>query len=265
MLPIVCKRSSIATSVGAILAIPLLVWLAIRLDVESSPAARGADLAYMQNCIECHGRADASGVPDEKLGCPVRRRANVKPHYQGSCSDLLAYFEIVRLNRNFAQRLSTAVPNRLLQGESLVREYGCFQCHGDLGQGGFRNKGALKGYIPGYFGEDFKILTRDAAAESITAWIRHGVDPSLFDFGLTGYFARTFLNRQAVKMPQFRFLPQDEIRILTEYLIALHEYGEMDASDLRDYGRRTVSPSDNTVADRRSASLPRSFRIPTIQ
>ena len=101
------------------------------------------------------------------------------PAYEGTCRDLLAYFEAVRLKRTFAMRVKSQNPNRLLQGERLAREYNCFQCHGELGQGGFRNAGALKGYIPGYFGDDFAQLTRGGNAESIRAWISQGIDPAL--------------------------------------------------------------------------------------
>lgn len=229
-------------SIGAVFAVALLVWLVLRLAPESSPAARGANLAYTQNCIECHGRAEASAVADENLTCRNRPSDDVYRHYQGACRDYLAYFEIVRLNRNFALRTSAQVPNHLLQGEKLARQYGCFQCHGQMGQGGLRNAGALKAYVPGYFGRDFKALTLNGNRESIIAWIRHGIDPALTDSWLTGYFARIFLERQAVSMPQFKSLPDNEIRLLTDYLIALHQYGEMDAGEIRDYSRRTISP-----------------------
>lgn len=246
------KGPRIGVSITAISATTLVALFAVRLAPESSPAARGADLAYMQNCIDCHGRADTGGIVDEKLDCLARPAENVDAHYRGACQDYLAYFEMVRLKRNFALRISAGNPNRLLKGEGLARDYGCFQCHGDLGQGGSRNHRALKGYIPGYFGDDFVALTRGGSAESIMAWIRHGADPALVDSGVRGYIARFFLERQAVKMPQFRTLPENEIRLLVEYLIALHQYGEMDASDIRDYGRRTVSRTSITVAGHHS-------------
>lgn len=242
-------------AIGALAAVALSVaWLAFRIAPESSPAARGARLAYLQNCIECHGQIEDSALAGRNLECPAHGEGVAPRHYRGACRDFLAYFEIVVLNRGFAQRQAAVVPNRLLQGEILARQYGCFLCHGQLGQGGIRNAGALKGYIPGYFGEDFDVLTRNGSEESITAWIRHGTDPALVESGITGRIARFYLERQAVKMPRFDSLPDDDIQRLAEYVIVLHEYGEMGAIEIRDYGRQTMLPATIVAADRRLPS-----------
>jgi mono/diheme cytochrome c family protein len=138
--------------------------------------------------------------------------------------------------------VSSHRPNRLLQGERLARQYSCFQCHGELGQGGFPNAGALKGYIPGYFGSDFALLTRGGHAASIRAWIRQGVDPALLERPIEGAAAEFFIKNQAVSMPKFESLPESEIRILTDYVIALNQFGEMDAKAIRAYSRLSQRP-----------------------
>jgi hypothetical protein len=108
-----------------------------------------------------------------------------------------------------------------------------------LGQGGFRNAGALKGYIPGYFGDDFAQLTRGGSAESIRIWITQGIDPALFEYPIEGTIAEFFIEHQAVSMPKYGTLPDSKIGILTDYVIALNKFGEMDAKSIRAYGRLT--------------------------
>jgi len=223
-----------ATAVAA-----LLVWLGIQLKPESTPVARGTATAYEGGCIECHGRPGDVSPDDVALECSGESIESTHPSYEGTCRDLIAYFEAVRLKRTFSMRSSAPNPNRLLQGERLAREYHCFQCHGELGQGGFRNEGALKGYIPGYFGDDFAQLTRGGNAESVRAWISQGIDPALFENPIKGPIAEFFIEHQAVSMPIFGTLPDSKIRILADYVIALNEFGEMDAKSIRAYGRQT--------------------------
>jgi len=142
-----------------------------RLIPESSPAARGAAAVNSQGCIECHGQSEPGFPDDVDLSCTNVGVNSTHPRYDGLCSDVLAYFEIVRLKRTFDVRARSVDQNPMLQGEILARQYNCFQCHGEMGQGGFRNAGALKGYIPGYFGNDFALLTRGGSAESVRNWI----------------------------------------------------------------------------------------------
>jgi hypothetical protein len=40
-------------------------------------------------------------------------------------------------------------------------------------------------------------------------------------------------------MPEFGTVPDEQIRILTDYVIALHEFGEMDAKSIRIYSQLT--------------------------
>ena len=164
---------------------------------------------------------------------------NIHPRYEGRCSDLLAYFEAVRLKRTFGVRAKSPSQNPLLQGERLARQYNCFQCHGELGQGGFRNEGALKGYIPGYFGNDFALLTQRGSAESVRTWISQGIDPALLANPIEGTIAKFFFEQQLVSMPIFGTLSDTEIQILTDYVITLNQFGEMDAKAIRAYSRLT--------------------------
>ncbi|MGI9294821.1 MAG: c-type cytochrome [Pseudomonadales bacterium] len=211
----------------------------LRFIPESSPVERGAAAANSHGCIECHGQADISFPDDAELTCANVDADSSHPRYGGRCSDILAYFEVIRLKRTFNTRVKSASKNRLLQGEVLARQYNCFQCHGELGQGGFRNAGALKGYIPGYFGKDFELLTQGGNTESVRTWITQGIDPALFANPIEGTIAEYFIERQAVSMPVFKSLPDSSIRILADYVITLNQFGAMDAEAIRAYGRQT--------------------------
>lgn len=232
-----------ATLLWAIVATAALVIQGLRFIPESSPVERGALNARADGCIDCHGRPDASFPDDANLSCEGQQAGRSHPRYNGECRDALAYFEVVRLKRSFESRLNDANPNSLLEGERLARQYNCFQCHGELGQGGFQNAGALKGYVPGYFGKDFALLTRNADADSVASWIRHGVDPALFDRPIEGPIARYFIDRQAVSMPIFDSLPEETIQRLADYVIALNHRGAMDAKAIRAYSRETQGQS----------------------
>lgn len=210
-----------------------------RLIPESSHVERGATAVNARGCIDCHGKSETKFPDDAKLSCDRTSSSDSHPQYNGRCDDVLAYFEAVRLKRTFRMRAASPNQNRLLQGESLARQYNCFQCHGELGQGGFQNGGALKGYIPGYFGKDFALLTRDGSTESVRTWIRKGIDPALFSRPIEGAIAKFFIERQEVSMPLFGTLPDSTIRVLADYVIALNQFGAMDAKAIRAYSRET--------------------------
>ena len=207
---------------------------------ESSPVARGAQSARMNACIDCHGQPDGHFLNEATIECTEAGSHNGHPIYRGQCEDLLAYFESVRLKRTFSTRARSAAPNNLLKGEILARQYNCFNCHGELGQGGLGNTGALKGYIPGYFGNDFTRLTQGGRKESIEAWINDGIDSDLFEPYIVGRLARHFIERQEISMPKFSTIPQPEVEQLADYVIALHEFGKMDAESIRNYSDLTL-------------------------
>ncbi len=208
-----------------------------RLIPESSPAERGAAAVNARGCIDCHGKPDAGFPDDAKLSCTNKSSDESHPHYSARCSDVLAYFEVARLKRTFQMRATSPNQNSLLQGERLARRYNCFQCHGELGQGGFRNEGAFKGYIPGYFGKDFRLLTGNGSIASVRTWIRQGMDPALLASPIDGAIARFFIERQEISMPVFETLPESEIQVLADYVIALNQLGAMDAEAIRAYSR----------------------------
>lgn len=227
----------------------LLVGLLTRIAPESSPIARGADTPGVYMCLECHGGTGRILAEDWSFDCKSHSVAGGHPRYEGRCEDLLAYFAAVRVRNSFPERMLSGASNRVLEGEKLARKFYCFQCHGELGQGGFPNAGALKGYIPGYFGEDFRRLTNDGTSTAVRAWITDGINPDLLDSPIEGRIVAFFIEHQAIQMPQFDSLTHSDIDLLVDYVLTLHAYGPMDVDDVRMYDNLTRLPFPLTKYD----------------
>ncbi len=208
---------------------------------ESAPVARGAAYAQIRGCVDCHGDPDNPLADANDTHCSNVNKFSWHPAYDVDCADVMSYFETVRLRRSFDDRSKIGIDSPLIAGEQLARRYHCFQCHGHLGQGGFRNAKSLKGYVPGYFGSDFKELTNNADPDSVREWIMHGMDSTILEAPVSGNVAAVFFGRQAVSMPSYKSLDPEEIEILVNYVIALHQLGPMTAEIVRLYGERSQS------------------------
>jgi mono/diheme cytochrome c family protein len=120
----------------------------------------------------------------------------------------------------------------LVAGDKLARQTGCYQCHGELGQGGIANPDSFKGYIPGFQGEDFRELTANGDRTEIIHWIDHGRGRAI-ESGPLGAMARRFLDRQAIPMPGYRDqLTAAEKELLADYLLLLNKTGPLSAQEL---------------------------------
>jgi hypothetical protein len=95
--------------------------------------------------------------------------------------------------------------------------------------------------VPGYFGADFKTLTRNADPASVREWIMHGMDSEILERPVIGRIAGFFFRRQAVSMPSYKSLEPEEVEILVNYVIALNEFGPMTAEIVRSYGEQSRS------------------------
>ncbi len=219
--------------IGATLGLAILgiVLGYVRVAPESSPIARGAAHAAKHRCSD-------SGCSGERLSAAIACR-NIE--VGTSCADVTAYWQAIRLRQDLSQRLRVAPNNRLLAGERLARELNCFQCHGELGQGGLANAGAFKSYVPGYFGDDFRILTDGGRKDVVREWIETGNAIVLTNHPLTGWIARLFFERQAISMPRFSSLASDEVDLLADYVIALNGFGPLDAGGLTRYMSATAA------------------------
>ncbi|HEY8993284.1 MAG TPA: c-type cytochrome [Lacunisphaera sp.] len=120
----------------------------------------------------------------------------------------------------------------LIAGDLLSRRNGCYQCHGELGQGGVANPQSFKGYIPGFQGKDFLKLTANGDRAEILHWIDHGRGQAV-ETGLLGRLAKRYLDRQAIPMPGYREqLTTAEKELLADYLLLLNKTGPLSAQEI---------------------------------
>ena len=98
------------------------------------------------------------------------------------------------------------------RGHQVSRTWGCVSCHGPGGSGGLPNPGSFTGFIPGWYGADFKDMVR--GREEFNTWIREGGIPRLTGNPLASYFMR----RQRIQMPRYRNLTQRELDDLWAYV-----------------------------------------------
>jgi len=148
----------------------------------------------------------ASADPRAKLTAGQgRKRAIVMPAYRdyllpGEIEDLVAY--VISISA-----LQTPKDPHVAKGLARMKELGCFRCHGSMGIGGVSNPRSLKGYVPGFGGEDFSELVTSPA--ELHEWIRDGVSARFARNPL----AAAVLRRQALKMPAYgQFLKEEEVR-----------------------------------------------------
>lgn len=207
------------------------------LQMEETPAVRGQRIALANGCFSCHGpdgvgRVKNPGAPDGEVpgftegtpmmwvaddaeireyildGWPKRKAEDLKyqdkikdqllfmPAYRGRLSerevdDLVAYIRA-------ASGLVGPQDEVALSGYDIAFEQGCFACHGPMGAGGVGNPGSFKGYIPGWWGDDFRDLVRDDG--ELREWIENGKLSRLEDNAVASYFTRG----QIIQMPPYK-------------------------------------------------------------
>lgn len=124
-------------------------------------------------------------------------------------------------------------PDQLfILGDRLSRKHGCYQCHGELGQGGLANLASFKGAIPGFYGKEFLELTAQGDRAEILHWIDTGRGKAI-ESGVTGALATKFIDGQAIGMPAYKdHLNEKEKALLTEFLLLLNKTGPMPAKEV---------------------------------
>lgn len=255
----------------------ITVFFADELFPEQSPADRGARVASGSGCLACHTSVSGepslnpivgeppdsfvrvpsfsgermsieeieqwivNGISDEKASSSdhldlLQDRALPMPAYENrltsaELADLKSYVALTQYRRFATEKGSSS------RGEQLARDYACFTCHGELGQGGVQNPGSLKGYIPGFFGTDFRALTRNGNRQDIREWIEDGTSEFLESQGFAGFYpGQFFSDRQAIRMPAYReFLGEEEVELLVDFLVDLMETGPLDAEKLLEF------------------------------
>ncbi len=207
---------------------------------------RGIARVQELGCFSCHGELGRSGIPipgsdegvpqwsgsvwmmyvknDEDIrryiveGSP--RKAHHDHNHDTVAVSMPAYGNVIN-ERDLADLVATfkvlagmVAPDRgtpARAGYNLARQWKCFSCHGPAGSGGLSNPGSLTGFIPGWYGADFRDLVRDR--DEFDTWIREGAIPRLSGHPIASFF----LDRQMLPMPAYRELTQDELDNLWAY------------------------------------------------
>ena len=215
----------------------------------SNPIRRGLERARRLGCFSCHGELGRSGIPDP--GAPDRDVPNwdslARVRYVKTAQDVRDYIlrgsvpststpalempayadmldgtDLEDLVAAFMALSGMTAPppnSPAARGEALAREWRCLECHGAAGSGGLPNPGSLAGFVPGWYGADFKDLVRDR--EEFEEWIRLGT-PSRFEHStVAGYFIR----RQRLFMPSYEAIEPSGIDDLWAYAQWLERTG----------------------------------------
>jgi mono/diheme cytochrome c family protein len=237
-------------ALAIVLAYPTVRSLVLRVEV--TPGKSGYRIALRSGCFNCHGANGMGGVKnpgstdgevpgfsggtpmmwvksEQELreylldGAPARKRADpqyrqqiasqllVMPAFRGflgsrDVDDLLVYLRAV-------SGLIVPADELAARGQEAAYRLGCFNCHGPMGAGVSDNPGALKGYIPGWWGNDFRELVRND--DELRQWIIAGEIPRLRDNPIAAYF----IHRQRVRMPAYRdFVDDAELNALMRYV-----------------------------------------------
>ncbi len=136
-----------------------------------------------------------------------------------------------------AADISKLTPDQLfVLGDRVSRQHGCYQCHGEFGQGGVANPASFKSTIPGFYGREFRQLTANGDRAEILHWIEHGRGHAI-ESGLMGKLAKKFTDGQAIGMPGYReHLSEIEKTLLTDYLLWLNRSGPLPAREVERIG-----------------------------
>lgn len=231
-------------------------------DQVPNPFTERHEIPWIRRWIE-------NGVGNEEQnrresGAQQRDEALVMPAFGDQLSaeeidDLVSFVALAQYGQT-----ADRIPD-LPDGERIARRYACYTCHGELGQGGVANPGALKGYIPGFFGEDFRSLTRNGNRQDIREWILDGHSQYFWNLGIAGVRpGRFFGERQVIQMPAFRdFVSEEELEPLTDHLIELMNLGPLDAEALLAY--RPLRSRAGAAADLDAGRKSREGSAPAIE
>jgi mono/diheme cytochrome c family protein len=248
--------SVVALALVLWVALPLARRLILR--PEASESLRGREVATRLGCFACHGGEGRGGVSNpgsqhqtipaftgstlmmyvhddaeirqyvldgrpDRLADDAEYRAAMEaqairmPAYRGRLNEQ----ELDQLVAYIRQISGMIAPpgDPAASGVDVAQRMGCFGCHGPLGMGGRENPRSLKGYIPGFLGDDFRELVRDDG--ELHDWIRHGKLERIEHHWIGGWFSR----RQQIQMPAYeQRLTQDEL----EGLVALIHWIQQD-------------------------------------
>ena len=233
-------------------------WLAYWSRAGVTVETRGYRLALRFGCFTCHGPGAAAGMtspvgevppwdggtwmmyarteeeirnwirygarrgPEGESGDEAlqRRRLNPDKLFMPAYGDRLTKRQVEELTAFYKAVAWFRRPDdpEVDRGREIAADRGCFHCHGPEGRLNFNNPGSFKGYIPAWYGPDFRELVRND--EELREWILDGVSHRI----AANPAARFFLKRQKIRMPRYRGkLTDGELQALIAYIHWLQE------------------------------------------
>ena len=222
------------------------------LQPEASDALRGRERAQELGCLGCHGPGGRGGVgnpgsrretipgftgstlmmyvhDEDEIrqyildGRPDRLAddADYEAEMKAQAIRMPAYRDVLapgdlELLLAYVRQVSGMIEPKTepaKAGAEVAARMGCFGCHGALGMGGVGNPGSLKGYIPGFTGDDFRELVRDDA--ELREWILKGRLARVDGHWIGGRFAEG----QLIQMPAYeKRLSAEEVEALIAFV-----------------------------------------------
>jgi mono/diheme cytochrome c family protein len=222
-----------------------------------NPVRHGVALAGKFGCYYCHGSLGDGGIPDPGLdGRQVPAWSSdmflvysdrsreikeiirdgdshehsgshvVKEERLTAAISMPAFGELVdEAELDALVAAVTAISGMNLQpsdslavsGYAIVKQWGCESCHGPAGSGGFPNPTSVAGFIPGWYGADFRELVRDR--EEFDEWIREGITDRFETNAMSSYL----IHHQTIRMPRYEHVSERELDALWAYVKWLDE------------------------------------------
>ena len=183
----------------------------------------GMSMMYVQNDSDIQhyileGSIPKVESPDAAAGGTPPSAAVVMPAFRSvlrgsDLEDLTAAFKVL------SAMVSPPAGSPEERGYKLARTWGCFSCHGPGGSGGLPNPGSFAGFIPGWYGPDFRDTVRDR--NEFDAWVREG---RISRFEKNPVAAR-FTARQRIQMPAYKRFSSTDLDDLWAYTRWLDESG----------------------------------------
>ncbi len=230
--------AAVVATVAAALASPALVRAYWRVR-SSNPVRRGIHAAERLGCFACHGDLGRGGIPDPVGGRQsvpawsggvfmmyvendddirryIQEGSEPEPASDGSAAGIVmpAYGEVLGgrelddLVRAFKALSGMSLPpaaSAARRGHDLAQRWQCFSCHGPAGCGGQPNPGSFAGFIPGWYGADFRDLVRDRS--EFDEWVLSGQSSRQREHKLASFFTR----RQRISMPRYEHLRHEDL------------------------------------------------------
>ena len=142
----------------------------------------------------------------------LRERAAIQmPAFRRTLSsrevdDVVAAFLVISGMKRPAEGTTEA------RGLELAETRRCFACHAAGGSGGRPNPGSFTGFVPGWYGADFRDLVR--TREEFVGWVREGKVDRLSNNPL----ASRFIRHQRLQMPAYSEIADDDLGALWAYV-----------------------------------------------